>query len=94
MYQTRRKEESGRGSARPHDPKCKKRAYRCMDELNDSDSDDDYDQEGVPSNSNTCITQNMSTFVYTTVPSQEPTHTVVHADVKSEPYADVKTEPV
>ena len=66
-----------------------------MDELNDSDSDNDYDQEGVPLNSNTSINPNMSTFLYKTVHS-EPTHTEVYAHVKPDPYpyADVKTEPV
>ena len=44
IFQLRRKKESGRGNGRMRDrllEQNRKRAYRCIDEFNDSDTDDD-----------------------------------------------------
>ena len=43
MFLSRRKKESGRGVRKQFDDKGKERPHRCMDEVNDEDSDEEDD---------------------------------------------------
>ena len=48
MFQARRRRESGKGNTNGHEDKlakAKKRPYRWMNELNESEDDDDDDNE-------------------------------------------------
>lgn len=69
MFQARRKRESGPGGRAQmrRQEETNKRAYRCINELNDSSSDDDDDDEG----------EDVQEVIYkSAVPSTDPFHTV------------------
>jgi hypothetical protein len=72
MFQARRRRESGKGNTNGHEDKlakAKKRPYRCMNELDesedDADDDDEEQQERSFVNQTTSVSTKYSSESYT-----------------------------
>jgi hypothetical protein len=84
MFQSRRKKESGRGNKQLIERIGKKRPYRCIDELNDTDDDDDEHVVAVAEESMT----EAPIFVYRNTVnnySEQVGPDIAYRDIKKEP---------
>jgi hypothetical protein len=87
MFPLQQKKESGWGTKKLFDQKGKKRPYRCMDELNNDNTDDEKQDDN-----HDVVTSSTNKEAQTLLVQRSANN---HSDIASEfAYHDVKKEPV